>query len=149
MSEMLGNQYFLARKYKRASEKLEKALLKYPGDKGIRRKLIVCYVQINETKRALDIFSSIVENDIYVILNCDPASDDCPCPELVTDMEAKLPDNQDSVDFFLNLAMLWLYCDLKKSLFYFKKAHQLGGENRMIINIISILTAKLKNKEKN
>ncbi|NIV98549.1 tetratricopeptide repeat protein, partial [Candidatus Saccharibacteria bacterium] len=128
MHEMLGNQLFLVRNYTRAAETLEKALRKKPKDKAIRRKLIVCYTQIGEVKKALQLFMSLANEDIDFIINIDPIEDDCPCPEIVYDMEAQLDQNQNSVDFQLNLGMLWLFCDIHKSIAYFKQAQKLDPQ---------------------
>ena len=43
MSEMLGNQYFLGRDYAKAATELYAALKTDLENKGIRRKLIICF----------------------------------------------------------------------------------------------------------
>ena len=68
MSEMLGNQYFLARKYSLAAEQLEKALFNDPGSKGIRRKLVVCYTQTGDIDKALQLFLSLIKEDIDFVI---------------------------------------------------------------------------------
>jgi len=143
MSEMLGNQYFLARNYSGAAKELEKALLKDPRNKYIRRKLIVCYTQIGHIQRAMDVFLSLIKEDVDFIINTDPVDDDCPCAELVYDAERFFPNNKQSVDYHLMMGMLWLYCDAKKSLFYFKKAQELDPENSRLKSVISILDSRI------
>ncbi|GAB4365542.1 MAG: hypothetical protein Kow0042_04830 [Calditrichia bacterium] len=146
MHEMLGNQYFLARNYAKAAENLEKALAKCDDNKSIRRKLIVCYTQLTKIDKALDHFLSLIKQDIDYIIKIDPIVDDCPCPELVFDMEARLETN--SVDQCIALGILWLYCNFEKSLKYFQKAHQLSKENDKIKSVLSILL-NYQNKKMN
>ena len=147
MSEMLGNQYFLARKYANAIDVFEKALTNDFKNKGIRCKLIICYTQAREIKKALDVFVTLIEDDIEFIINMDPVRDDCPCPELVFDLEANLDISLYSFDYYLSLGMLWLYCDLKKSIEYFRKAQKLDQENPKIKYILFHLISTLKKKE--
>lgn len=144
---MLGNQYFLARKYSLAADELEKALFKDPASKGIRRKLIICEIQSGNINRALDLFISLVEEDAAFIINADPILDDCPCPELVYDMEAQFTDNKDSLNYHLKLAMIWLYCDVNKSLHYFNLSLEMNGENKSIKKVLNRLALYLLEEE--
>jgi len=147
MSEMLGNQYFLARKYSLAADELEKALSKNPTHKGIRRKLIICEIQKGDINRALDLFVSLVEEDVAFIVDADPILDDCPCPELVYDMEEQFNDNKESLDYHLKLAMIWLYCDVNKSLHYFNLSLGMNSENDLIKKIKNRLASYLLAEE--
>lgn len=143
MSEMLGNQYFLARKYTLAEIELGNALANDPENKGIRRKLIICHVQKGNIERAFKLFVSLVEDDIGFIANSDPNLDDCPCPELVYDLEAQIGSDTNSLDYNLRLGMLWLYCDIKKSIHYFEMCQKLSFGNSMIKKILSRLKTHL------
>lgn len=147
MSEMLGNQYFLARKYALAEIELGNALAKDPENKGIRRKLIICNLQKGNIERALKFFISLVEEDINFIANSDPVRDDCPCPELVYDVEAQIDSNTNSLDYNLRLGMLWLYCDIKKSIQYFNLCQKLAPDNPVITKILSRLKTYLFEEE--
>jgi len=149
MSEMLANQYFLARRYALACEAYEKVLKKHPRNNMVRRKLIICYTQIGEIQKALKIFKSCLDDDIDCIVKIDPIAEDCPCPELVGELETKLMKNLNSVDFHLMLGMLWLYCNIDKSLEYFKKALQLEPENVDIKNIIFKLISYQMKEQRN
>lgn len=146
MYEMLANQYFLARRYDQACSVYEKVLLKRPKDNFVRRKLIICYSQIGEIKKALNVFISCLEDDIECITKIDPVAEDCPCPELVTDLEHKLANNLNSLDYHLMLGMLWLYCDLDKSIDYFLKAQQIDPENATVKYILLLITSHRKKK---
>lgn len=148
MSEMLGNQYFLGRDYARAAAELNEALKSDSSSKGIRRKLIICFTQIGDIGKALDIFISLIKEDIEFVINTDPISDDCPCPELVFDMEQKLENSKNSIDFNLVLGMLWLYCNVDKSLYYFNRVLQIDSDFSKVKIILALINAREVNKEK-
>jgi tetratricopeptide (TPR) repeat protein len=142
MHEMLGNQYFLARNYYRSAENLEKALWKTPENKAVQRKLIVCYTKIGKIQKALESFLSLIKKDIDFILNTDPVDDDCPCPELIFDMENRQNQHSDSVDSSIVLGILWLYCDINKAIEYFKKAHSIDAKDPLIKSALSLIKAR-------
>ncbi|NIA30446.1 MAG: hypothetical protein GWP06_11115 [Actinobacteria bacterium] len=141
MSEMLGNQYFIARNYWGAAEELEEALVSDPRNKMIRKKLIVCYNQTGKIRKALDVFQSLVRDDIDFIINTDPVEDDCPCGELVYDAEKLLSEDRQSVDTLLRLGMLWLFCDKKKSREYFEKALKAEQNSTAIKTVLTALSS--------
>ena len=147
MCEMLGNQYFLARKYSLAANELGKALLKNPTNKAIRRKLIICEIQKDNISKALDLFVSLVEEDVSYIIDVDPIMDDCPCSELVYDLEEQFDNNQSSLNHLLKLAMIWLYCDVNKSLYYLNFCLSIDSDNNIVRKIINHLTSYLTGKQ--
>ena len=149
MSEMLGNQYFIARNYMRAAEELSLALSKTPKNKSIKRKLIVCYTQTGQIQNALKLFLGLVKEDAEYIINTDPIDDDCPCAELVYDDEKLHNVNKNSCEYQLKLGILWLYCDIHKSISYFEIAQRLNQQNPLIKSILSILYTKMQPKNEN
>jgi len=143
MSEMLGNQYFLARNYANATKNLQYALDIDPLNKPVRKKLVICFSQIGEIQNALNIFYNLILEDIDCIINADPVGDDCPCPELVIHYGTILPYEENSTDLIIMLGMLWLYCDADKSLNFFKSAEKMKPEDERIKSISSIIENKL------
>jgi len=143
MSEMLGNQYFLARNYAGAAENLQYALENDPLNKSVRKKLVICYSQIGEIQNALIIFYNLILEDIDCIINTDPVGDDCPCPELVSHYGTILSYEENSTDLKIMLGMLWLYCDENKSLSFFKSVQKMKPEDERIKSISSIIENKL------
>jgi hypothetical protein len=139
MSEMLANQYFMARKYRNAAAVLEKSLLKTPDSKAIRSKLIICYTQMNEIGKAWDVFFPLAIDDPEVIMNMDPIRDDCPCPDLVDDIDKKMLSHQQSVEHHLHAGMLWLFCDVGRSVGYLEKAMQMDANVPAISQVINVL----------
>ena len=147
MDEMLGNHYFLARNYSRAAELLEKALRTEPKSKPIRRKLIISFSQTGHVDKAMTIFLSLIKEDINFIIDTDPVDDDCPCPELVFEMERRQGNNQLSFDFLLILGMMWLYCNLHKSYEYFLKAAEMDKNSSSVKSILALLSVRLEEEK--
>ncbi len=139
MHEMLGNQLFLARKYPEATKNLEIAFSRDPGNKAIHRKLIICYTQIGKVNKALEMFVDLMKKDISFIIDIDPLDEDCPCSELVSVMEKELSSQQDSLDYHIILGILYLFCDVSKSLYYFQKVQALNPQDVKIHWIIKRL----------
>ena len=144
MNEMLANQYFITRQYEMATQKLEEALAVNPTSKSIKKKIVICYIQINQIYEAFRIFSTLVEEDIFVIINTDIVADYCPCPDLIFEYENELKISDNFVQCLI-LGMLWLYCDLDKSIEYFEL---IKGECKQKINIDTILTRLIQTKQK-
>jgi tetratricopeptide (TPR) repeat protein len=139
MYEMLGNQFFLARKFSQAADNLKKALEKCPDNKIIQRKLVICYSQTGQVQRALDVFLNLIKKDIEFLIQTDPVDDDCPCPEITHQMEKKYYENKDSLEYQLVLGMLWLYCSVGKSLHYFQIAQEMAPDHQVVNSIIKII----------
>jgi len=147
-SEMLGNQYFIARKYESAANSLREALLDNPNNNVVKKKLILCYTQLGEVRKALNLFKELIEEDIDLIINTDTKEDFCPCPELIQKYGSVLPYEDNSTDLKIMLAILWLYCDAPKSLSFFKKVFEDEPDNKQIKSVTSIIEERLKSKDK-
>lgn len=147
MSEMLGNHYFLARKYLLATKELEEALKKQPQNKAIRRKLVICNAQCGELDRALELFISLIEEDIEFITESDPLFDDCPCPELVYDLESQIDSYKNLATSNLKLGIFWLYCDISKSIHYFNEYKKIKPDNPLVTKVLSILNSYLVTRD--
>jgi tetratricopeptide (TPR) repeat protein len=139
---MLGNQYFMARKYNEALNELAEYFNHNPQDKSTHRKLIICYAMAGKLNSALNLFLSLVSSDIDFILNADPIRDDCPCPEIVYDLENDINYDKDSPAYYKNLGVLWLYCDLNKSIENFEKAIEMDKNDPTVKSILTHLNAK-------
>lgn len=144
MSEMLGNQYFMARNYSAAQKEFEEVLSKYPGNRSTKKKLVVCYTQTGKVKEAFSYFTELVKEDIEFIVKTDPIKDDCPCPELVDELEPKNKDNVDSFDYNLIMGILWLYCDINHSNHYFSKLKELDPDNAEVELVLSSIQSYLQ-----
>lgn len=140
MSEMLGNRYFLARKFDRAIPELEKALENASQDQNIKKKLIICYVQVGRIEQALQYFLELLKKDPQIIINTDPYYDDCPCPSLVDQWEKIISYKQEEIRMeYVALGILYLYCDIRKSIDYFNQALRKMEDNEELKLILKIL----------
>ena len=144
ISEMLGNQYFMARKYAEAAKILESVSKQDPKNKPARCKLVICYTQIGDIKKPLELFVPLMKEDTDLLTKMDPVQDDCPCLDLVYELEDKVDENKNSLDFLVMLGMLSLYCDLKKSIKYFSFAQELDKNNSVIRDVLSHLRSCLE-----
>jgi pentatricopeptide repeat protein len=135
MSEMLGNQYFMARNYSAAQKEFEEVLLKYPENRPAKKKLVVCYTQTGKVKEAFAYFSELIKENIECIVKTDPIKDDCPCPELVEKLEPKNKSEVDSYEYNLIMGILWLYCDIHHSKHYFSKLKEMDPANKEVESV--------------
>lgn len=135
MSEMLGNQYFMARNYSAAQKEFEEVLLKYPENRSAKKKLVVCYTQTGRLKESFAYFLDIVKSDIDFIVKTDPIKDDCPCPELIDKLEPKNKDRVNSFEYNLIMGIIWLYCDINHSKFFFTKLKEIDPTNLDIATV--------------
>ena len=137
MSEMLGNQYFLAGRFEDAIIELEKTLLQNPDNYSAKKKLIISYLQVNKLESSLLLFAEVINKDINIIIETDPVKDCCPCPDIIYSVIKNDFDlNED--EKYLRLGILWLYCDAEESLSYFNKIITIGKWDDII--------RKIKNK---
>lgn len=148
MSEMLANHYFLVRNFISAKSLFEKVLCKDISNISIKKKLIICYVITGEMKRALDLFHTQIKDDIDVILKTDLKSEDCPCPDLIAQIENQTGFFKNELDHLAGLGILWLYCSIEKSIEYFNELTNLSSKDKIYTEILSILLNKLSSNKK-
>lgn len=105
MSEMLANQYFLARRYQRALP-LFRALLIHSLDAvHLQNKLLICYLQTEQFGAALVLCLEILRADPSALIGTDPDGERFPCQELA---DRQPPPH--STSELNQLALLYLYC---------------------------------------
>jgi tetratricopeptide (TPR) repeat protein len=140
MSEMLANQYFLARRFEKAQPLFEELLAHATASFRVKKKLIICYTQTGELEKAENLFLQVLREDPHLIIGTDPQSEDCPCPELTEQLERELKTKPPTVAQCNQLGMLYLCCELATSLHYFRLSLQMKSEQPRIIEIVDILT---------
>jgi tetratricopeptide (TPR) repeat protein len=139
MSEMLANYHFIVRNYCNAIPELEEELQKNPFSKPIKKKLIICYTQTNKLQQAIKLFIQLIEEDINFIIETDQQYEDCPCPDLIAMIENETIPRANILNRYLELGILWLYCDREESYKYFLKAIELDKNNKTLLTIIDLL----------
>lgn len=143
MSEMLANHYFLVRNFNSAKSIYERILEKDAANKSLQKKLTICYVTTGEIDKALSLFSSQIKDDINSILNTNPDSEDCPCPEIISEIENQEKLFNSEIEKAAALGILWLFCSIEKSIEFFKKAELMNPDDLRFKEINTILLNKL------
>ena len=149
MSEMLANQYFLVRNFISAKSIYESILEKDSTNKSIKKKLTICCITTGEVDNALSLFLSQIKDDIDFVIHTDIRSEDCPCPELISQIENEEKLFKNEIEKTIALGILWLYCSLEKSIDFFKKAEVKNSNDNRIKEINSILINKLISNKNN
>ncbi len=144
MSEMLGNQYFLARNFEKALHQFEKVAEIGHVNEKIRKKMIICYCEVGNVNAALALFDEVITENIDLIALTDVVSEDCPCPELLERMKWYEKVATNSFDFNCIMGMLNLYCNVDDSAKYFSRALELYPKDARI----SRISAKIKSYQK-
>ena len=147
MSVMLGNRYFIARQYEKAISLLEEALPNSNTPEKIKKKLVICYVQVGKIERALMHFHDLIRIDPKIIIDTDPYHDDCPCYEIIPSWEKKLKNEIHVQEYYESLGMLYLYCNKDRSTQYFEKALANTKFITVISSILKILNQKVTVKQ--
>lgn len=141
MSEMLGNQYFMTRNYARAIPQFETVLEEENNNMNCRKKLVISHIRMGNYEKALSYFMDIMDIDPNIIINTEPEKDDCPCPEIVEEMKREYDPDHPCPNLCNQLAMLYLYCDIQRSISYFQKSLALAPNQLEIMNILIKLRA--------
>lgn len=137
-SEMLGNQYFMVRKYLAASKEFEKALQADCANYKVLKKLVICYTQTNRPFDAMELFLKLIGHDIGIFTNTDPIAVDCPCPGLIGEVEAGAVKYEDKFVTKCVLGILWLYCDISVSFRFLRQACEIEQGNKLLNEIITV-----------
>ncbi len=145
MSEMLGNYYFHAKNYASALSYLEKANKVNPN-KFICKKMIICYLTLKEINKAVELFYNIIKEDLNFIINTHLEEEDRPCPNLIYELENGNEKLLNEYEFNITLAILYAYCDIYKSIKYFKLAKKENSKDVRLSEIIKILSKKINSK---
>lgn len=135
MSEMLGNQYYLACRYDKAELEFESVLKNEPNNKSVVKKIIICYIAEKKVFKAIKYFYRLVLEDIEFIIAHDSYVQICPCKDLISEIEAE-EEKMSCFENILSLALLWLFCDLDKSLYYFHNINSTYISQDLINNIV-------------
>jgi tetratricopeptide (TPR) repeat protein len=120
MNEMLANQYFIAERFKDACEKYKEVLKVNPTNTQVKKKLILCYIQIGKVQDAFELFLEIITTNINTIIENEKNIYNQPCKKMIYELE-HLPSDLNETDKMLVLGMLWMYCDINQAIQYFRK----------------------------
>lgn len=139
MSEMLGNHYFQLRNYMLAEHNYEGLSSKELSNPKILKKLIICYTQTGKLENALKYFIQLVETDINAFIKIKINKDECPCNDLIFSIESGSVKYANDIDTFTVLGILWLYCNYKTSINYFRMAITEDSNNELLKKALSLI----------
>ena len=143
MSEMLGNQYFMARNYEEALKYLLPVYERNHSNNLVKRKLIICFFMTDKIFKAFDLFYELVLDDVEFIVKADPVFDDCPCQEIIRELNLENDSTSKQIEQLLLKGMIWLFCDPKQSLFFLEKAGEIEPHNAKISKTINTISKYL------
>ncbi len=138
MSEMLANHYFLVEKYSEAERLYEDLVSRANPNLVVSKKLILCYLYNREIQKALNLFSNLVK-DKDLFLSLINESEDCPCGNVLKELETKRNSNLRIQDFYLILGMAYGFKDIQSSISYFKQYLAVEPNNVKVKKIIQSL----------
>lgn len=139
MSEMLGNHYFQLKDYSLAEHTYEKLSSRELSELKILKRLIICYTQTDKLEKALKLFIQLIESDINTIIRTDSNEEFCPCNNLILSIENGNIKYENEFQTFTVLGILWLYCNYKTSLKYFKMAIDEEPTNELLQKAIKLI----------
>ena len=139
MSEMLGNHYFQLRKYMLAEQTYESLSFPELSSLKIQKKMIICYTQTNKLQKAFNLFAQMIENDVETFLKSNLNADDCPCNDLIFRIENGEIKYENDLQTFTVLGILWMFCNYKTSLNYFKMAKNESPANELIESTLALI----------
>lgn len=145
MSEMLGNQYFLARTFDKALIQFEHVIDVEPENEKVKKKLIICYCEVGKVEKALNLFKSVIETNIVLITETDIVDEDCPCPDIIKRLKWYEQVTENSFDFNCVVGILNLYCNIEESYSYFTKAIEYKPKHKLLQSVIDIISSHSKN----
>ncbi len=146
MSEMLGNQYFISQRYELARIIFQKNLLVFPDNPCVKKKLIICDIELGLIDEAFNLFHRLVTENPECFINKDDQIDDSPCYELIFEYETNKTELSDLTKD-LTLGMLWLFINIDESIKYIKKVEKNNYKTIKIEEILTKLTVIKKKTE--
>jgi tetratricopeptide (TPR) repeat protein len=139
---MLGHHHFLLRDYISALSHYEAVISQRNASKSVRKRAIVCYIQTRQVEEALELFASLVAEDIDCIIGHDNEQEGCPCPEIIQEYESRMDDRPSRNDMTA-LGMLWLYCEPQRSLQWFDGALRNDPGNTYLQSVLDTLSLRI------
>ena len=118
MSEMLANNYFIVRNYVKAREVFLRLPESVRNSDAVKKKLVLCEIFLGNPLSALDYLLPLVVQNPGFIFKTDLELEDCPCRDLICELEQRPGFSQEDDFCLLSISILWLYCSLENSLHY-------------------------------
>ncbi|MCG8607594.1 hypothetical protein MJD09_21745 [bacterium] len=141
MERMLGNQYFMARRFEDAIPCFENALRKTPSDPGIMKHLIGCYVMTGNIEGALHNLGDLLARGIAKGIDPLPDAEEDAFRQMLAEWYRKPPRTQSRFEYLLSIAILTLLCEPELAPAYFKEAQKLAPKHELLREISEKVTS--------
>jgi tetratricopeptide (TPR) repeat protein len=139
MSEMLANHYYMNHKYFEAA-RLYNDVLKHNADNyDAKKKLIPCLIKLGEINKAFELYYDIIKYKPNLIAKNNHTKN-CPCLELLNEIENEKRTNLSIKEFYLALAILWSYCNINNSIRYFELVQTLTPECKKFQEVLLLIS---------
>jgi tetratricopeptide (TPR) repeat protein len=139
MDRMLGNQYFMARKFEQAIPQFEMTLQQHPDDLHTLRKLIVCYVATEKIEQAVNQLKHFLKLTPKDYFETEIGDQNCPCPEIIEQWSAHPPKTLSRSEYLISMGILNLFCGQKESWSYFREAKAAAPNMHIIDDILQAI----------
>jgi hypothetical protein len=80
--------------------------------------MILCEIFLGESESALKHLLTILKENPDFIIKTDVDDEDCPCRDLICQLESRPGYSPENNSTILSMSILWLYCSIEKSLYY-------------------------------
>ncbi|GAB4367651.1 MAG: hypothetical protein Kow0042_08400 [Calditrichia bacterium] len=141
---MLGNHYFMVRKFYSACSEYEEVLKAHPSNYAVMKRLIICYLKLGNYRKGFKLYYSLILKKPELLFTDTTDQEICPCQEIINDLQASAPAHLNEKEYYLTLAMLWSFRDVKESLNYFRQVQEMGYNIGKIENLIQRLESLIQ-----
>lgn len=139
MDRMLGNQFYLARKFSQAIPYLERVHKKYPKDVQTAEKLILCCVFTSQLERATSFFLNLLKHSALDAGGKESVQNHAKEKELFADWTMNLPGLLSAKERIFALGMIATFFDINLASCYFRKARELDPKDVQVHQILENL----------
>lgn len=134
MDKMLGNQYFMAGKFKDAIPHFETRLEKEPDDWRTTKNLVVCYLAEEALDEALTLLKTLLQQaPAYEMVW--KRQDTCPCRDVMADWMKNPHTRMGRLGYLLSMGILSLFCEPELAEIYFKQAEDIAPDMELLRRI--------------
>ncbi len=135
---MLANQYFIVNRFQDACTEFEEILDANPSNSIAKKKLVLCYIHIEEIQSAFKLFAELVTTNINILTENEISIYDKPCKKMISYLKTN-PQKLVEKNKLLILGMLWTYCDINNAKIEFEKLNKILPNDPKIITILTII----------
>lgn len=139
MSEMLANHYYMNHKYFEAARLYNDVLKHNVNNNDAKKKLIPCLIKLGEINKAFELFYDLIKHNSNLITKKNQTKN-CPCLELLSEIENEQRTSLSIKEFYLALAILWSYCNIDNSIRYFELVQSLTPESKKFQEVLLLIS---------